>query len=212
MSSCVAQEENPVRNHFEIDHTAPHASSSYISPLPREPRGGFSYLTDLLLHIHSSGITACPFIADINTLQKSVCLHGIVVCGLSHEEYKTILLRHIFGGDCLQSPDNNDHTACRCFAQNLNSAREMTQSAFDMMSSARSNQRSTNELFFLFRALELTTAFKSQNLRRQIVRELKNHFRNFVTAITASKQFCAFEKHDRPTLLSIASSHRVQVD
>jgi hypothetical protein len=56
MSSCVAQEENlidNVRSHFEIDHTAPHASSSYISPLPHEPQSGFSYLMDLLLVVYS---------------------------------------------------------------------------------------------------------------------------------------------------------------
>jgi hypothetical protein len=58
------------------------------------------FLTDLLLHNHMSGITASSFIADLDTLQKSVSLHGIVMYGLSHEDYKSILLQHILGGGC----------------------------------------------------------------------------------------------------------------
>ena len=164
------------------------------------------------LHNHLSGITASPFVADLNTLQKSVSLHGVVVYGLSHEEYKSILLRHIFGGGCAQGPDHNDRTACRHFAQNFTSPRKMTRFAFNVMSSAKSNQRSTDELLFLFRTLELTTAFKPRDLRRQIVRELKKQSKIFVSPMTAGEEFIAFEKHDRPTLLSIMSSHRIKVD
>jgi len=199
-------------NNSDMNGSTPRASSSYIPPVSREVRSGSSFLTDLLLHNHLSGITASPFVADLNTLQKSVSLHGIVVYGLSHEEYKSILLRHIFGGGCTQGPDHNDRTACRHFAQNFTSPREMTTFAFNVMSSAKSNQRSTDELLFLFRTLELTTAFKARDLRRQIVRELKKQSMIYVSPMTAGEEFIAFEKHDRSTLLSITSSHRIKVD
>jgi len=199
-------------NYFDVNGSSPHASSSYIPPVSHELRSGSSFLTDLLLCNHMSGITASPFIANLDTLQKSVSLHGIVLYGLSHEDYKTILLRHIFGGGCAQGPHNNDRTACRHFAQDFTSPRQITRFAFDVMSSAKSNQRSTDELLFLFHTLELTTAFKPRNLRRQIVHELKKQSENFVSPMTANKEFTAFEKHDRLTLLSIASLHHIQID
>ena len=212
---CAAQEQillGNAGNNSDINGGTPHASSSYIPPVSRELRSGSSFLRDLLLHNHLSGITASPFTADLDTLQKSVSLHGIVVYGLLHEDYKSILLRHIFGGGCVLGPDNNDRTACRHFAQDFTSPREMTRFAFDVMSSAKSNQQSTDELLFLFRTLELTTAFKPRNLRRQIVHELKRLSENFISPMTAGEEFTAFEKHDRATLLSIASSHCIQVD
>ena len=148
------------------DINASRASSSCMIPaMSLELRSGSAFVTDLLLHKHLTGITASPFIGNLDVLQKSVSLHGIVVYGLSHDEYKSILLRHIFGGGCVQGPDNNDRTACRHFAQNFTSPREMTQFAFEIISTAESTQRSTDELLFLFRALELTTAFKPRNLR-----------------------------------------------
>jgi len=192
---CAAQEEIPLENagnNFDVDGSSPHASSSYIPPVSCELRSGSSFLTELLLHNRMTGI---------------VSLHGIVVYGLSHEDYKSILLRHIFGGGCAQGPDNNDHTACRHFAQDFTSPREMIQFAFDVMSTAKSKQRSADELLFLFRTLELTAAFKPRDLRRQIVHELKNQSTNFVSPMTAGEEFTAFEKHNRATLLSIASSH-----
>jgi hypothetical protein len=115
------------------------------------------FLIEFLLHNNLSGITASPFIADLETLQKCLSLHGIVVYGLSHDDYKTILLRHIFGGRCIQGPRNNDRTACHHFAQNFTSLREMIRCAFEVISSAKSYQCSTDELLFLFRTLELTT-------------------------------------------------------
>jgi len=199
-------------NDFNIGDDAARASSSYIQPISHNVRNGALFLTELLLHNHMSGITASPFIANTETLQKSVSLHGIIVYSLSHDEYKSILLRHIFGGGCVQGPDNNDRTACHHFARGFNSPWKMTQFAFDVMSSAKSNQRSTDELLFLFRTLELKTAFKSHMLCRQIVCELKRQSKIFISSITAGEEFTGFEKLDRPTLLSIASSHQIQVD
>ena len=88
----------------------------------------------------------------------------------------------------------------------------MTQFAFDVMSTAKSNQQLMDELLFLFCTLELTTAFKPHELRRQIICELKKKSKNFVSPMTAGEKFTAFERHDRPTLLAITSSHRIQVD
>ena len=212
---CTAQEEillENTGNNFDMNSSTPCASSLYIPPVSHEVWSGSSFLTDLLLHNHLSGITASPFLANLNMLQKSVSLHGIIVYGLSHEEYKSILLRHIFGGGCTQGPDHNDHTACRHFAQNFTSPREMTMFAFNVMSSAKSNQWLTDELLFLFCTLELTTAFKACDLRCQIVHELKKQSMIYVSPMTAGKEFIAFEKHDRSTLLSITSSHRIKVD
>ena len=203
-------------NDFDISDSTPLASSSYVPPISQEVRSGSSFVTDLLLQNHITGITASPFISSIETLQKSVSLHGIIVYGLTYDEYKHILLRHIFGGGCVQGPDNNDRTACRLFAHGFNSPQEMTRFAFDVMSSAKSNQRSTDELLFLFHALELESTFKPRELRRQIVRKLKTHSKNFMSPITACQSLkltgSSFEKLDRPTLLSIASSHHIQVD
>ena len=92
--ACIGSEEisfNNYRNNFDINCSISHASS-YIPPMTYEPCSGTSFLTDLLLQNHLSGITASPFLANLDTLQKSVSLHGIVVYALSHEEYKSILL------------------------------------------------------------------------------------------------------------------------
>ena len=49
-------------DHHEIN--TPHASSSYmIAPTSHELRSGSTFVTDLLLHKHLTGITASPFIA-----------------------------------------------------------------------------------------------------------------------------------------------------
>ena len=199
-------------NESNVDDNTPHASSSYIPAVPHEVRSGSSFLAELLLRNHLSGITASPFLASLEILQKSLSLHGVVVHGLSQDEYKSLLLQHIFGGGCVQGPDNNDRTACRHFARDFASATEMTHSAFHIVSSAKSNERSTDELLFLFRSLRLETAFKACHLRRQIVSELKKQSRNFITPLTVVEDFTAFEKLDRPSLLFIASSHQIQVD
>jgi hypothetical protein len=145
------------------------ASSSSISPVCQELPPASSFLKELLLSNHSSGITASPFIADCEALLHSVSLHGIVVHGLSHEGYRSILLRHVFGGDCLQGPFNNDRTACRYFAHNFNSPTEMTKTAFDIISSATSKERSTDELLSLFHTLDFIHVFKPRNLRDRIL-------------------------------------------
>ena len=126
ISSCISQGEIPlenVDNNFDFNCTGstPCASSSYLPPVICEPRSGSLFLTDLLLHndLSRCGITASFFIASLDTMRKSVSLHGIVVHGLPHE----ILLRQIFKGDCVQGPNNNDrrYRACRHFAQDFTS-------------------------------------------------------------------------------------------
>ena len=96
-NKCIppCQEEIPLENtkiNFDVHGSSPQPSSLYIPPLSHELWSGSSFLTGLLLHNHMTGITASPFIADINALQKAVSLHGIVVYGLLHEDYKSILL------------------------------------------------------------------------------------------------------------------------
>jgi hypothetical protein len=137
-----------------------------------------------------------------------------VVHGLSHEGYRSILLRHVFGGDCLQGPFNNDRTACRYFAHNFNSPTEMTKTAFDIISSATSKERSTDELLSLFHTLDLLHVFKPRNLRDQILRAFKTQSVKYVSplTITPGEEFHAFKKHDKSTLLSIASSHQILTD
>jgi hypothetical protein len=85
-----------------VDDNTPYASSSYIPAVPHEVRSASSFLADLLLRNHMSGITASPFLASLEILQKSLSLHGVVVHGLSQNEYKSLLLQHIFGGGCVQ--------------------------------------------------------------------------------------------------------------
>ena len=199
-------------NDFHVDDNTSYASSSYIPPVSQEIRSGSSFLSDFLLQNHMSGITASPFLANIQTLQKALSLHGVVVHGLSHDEYKSLLLQHIFGGGCAQHPDVNDRTACHHFTRGFTSAMEMTHSAFQIMSSAKSNQRSTDELLFLFRALQLPTAFKPSNLRRQIVSELKKQSKSFVSPLTVVDDLTVVEKLDRASLLFITSSHQIEVD
>jgi hypothetical protein len=75
-NKCIppCQEEIPLENaeiNFDVHGSSPQPSSSYIPPLSRELRSGSSFLTELLLHNHMTGITASPFIADINALQKA---------------------------------------------------------------------------------------------------------------------------------------------
>ena len=134
-------------NNFDMNCNSSHASSSYLSPVSHEVRSGsffYLFLPDLLLHNYLSGITVSSFITNLHTLQISPSLYGIVVHGLSHEEYKDILLRHIFGGVCVQGPNKNVRSACRPFAQHFASPSEMTQFAFDIISSANSSQRCTD--------------------------------------------------------------------
>lgn len=106
--------KDPV-NESNVDDNTLHASCSYIPAVPHEVRSSSSFLAELLLCNHMSGITASLFLASLKILQKSLSLHGIVVHGLSQDEYKSLLLQHIFGGGCIQGPDNNDRTACRHF-------------------------------------------------------------------------------------------------
>jgi len=88
----------------------------------------------------------------------------------------------------------------------------MTNSAFHIVGSAKSNQCSTDELLFLFHILRLETAFKACHLRCQIVSELNKQSKNFITLLTVVEDFTAFEKLDRPSVLFIASSQQIQVD
>jgi hypothetical protein len=49
-------------------------------------------------------------------------------------------------------------------------------------------------------------------LRHQIIHELKDQSKTFQSSLTAGDEFIGFERHDRLTLLSIASSHRILID
>jgi len=84
-------------------------------------------------------MTASPFSAGLQTIQESASLHGIVVFGLSLDEYKTIVLRHIFAGACVSGPDTKGCFACSHFAQGFTSAQEMIHSAFKIIGSATSS-------------------------------------------------------------------------
>jgi len=117
----------------EVDKYGSHMSSSEVVSMSEDVQSGSSFISDLFLRNYTSGLTASPFLANIETLQKSVGLHGVTAYGLSIEEYRTILFRHIFSGACVQGADYVDRTACHHFAQGFSSSREMTRTAFDIM-------------------------------------------------------------------------------
>ena len=49
----------------------------------------------------------------------------------------------------------------------------MSFAAFDIVASARSDQRTDDDLFFVLRVLQLSTEFHVAKTRRQLVRELR---------------------------------------
>jgi hypothetical protein len=91
--------------------------------------------------------------------EKSLGLHGIQAPGLSLEEYKRLLLHHIFAGACVEGPEVNGRTACHHFVRGFTSAKHMACSAFDLISSATSMQCSTENLLHTLHFLGLSTTF-----------------------------------------------------
>jgi hypothetical protein len=56
----------------------------------------------------------------------------------------------IYLRETVQGPDNNDPRTCRYFAKGFNSPQEMTHCAFYVIASAKTNQRTTDELLLLY--------------------------------------------------------------
>ncbi len=189
-----------------------HPSTSYIPPTAVEAQSGIRFLQELLLEKKTCGITASPFLAMLASMQTSASLHGITVYGLSLDDYKCVLLRHIFAGACVDGPNVNDWTACHHFAQGFISAEHMSRSAFDIIQSASVTQRATQELLFLSHSLGFLAHFEPQRLRQQIIHEFKRCSLAYASATVNGQEFSHFEKHDKSTLLSIALSHQISVD
>jgi hypothetical protein len=187
-------------------------SCSRLSVPYTSGKDGASFLTDFFLHSNTTGITASPFSACLQMMQQNLALHGIVVYGLSEDEYRLLLIRHILVGDCLRGHQEHDRTACRYFKEGFSTAKDMAASAFATLLSATAAQRSTEDLLFSMKALNIRTKFRPRNLRRQIVEELQRQALGFLLPQEInSTDFMKFERYDRPTLLSIASSHCIPI-
>jgi hypothetical protein len=177
--------ETPVYDCNIVDDTQ-RASSSYAPPLSHDIRSGFSFLTELLLYNHMSGITASPFLSNIEMLQKSLSLHGILVYGASYDEYKSLLFRHVFGGGCVQGPPNNDRTACQNVRRTVSvSMKRHVKHLFNL--SDRRFQEHYSFLFTVFNILQ----------RRQILlhSSLKVKRRNFESVARSFTSVCPEAVH-----------------
>ncbi len=210
-------------NYFgDLDHTCPPAppltqnnsdpSGSRISfphNTTSNDNDGASFLMEFFLHNYTSGLTASPFLAHLQLLQHNLTLHGITVFGLTVDEYRQLLLRHILVGDCMRGSENKDRTGCRHFRQGFSTANDIAASAFSTLLSATAAQRSTDDLLLVLKALNIKSTFQPRNLRRQIIDEFKTQALIFTSSTCAD--FMKLERYDKPTLLSIASSHNISL-
>ena len=186
-------------------------SASHIPLLPNVTiNNGDFFLTKLFLHNYTTGMAASPFMAELHLLQRNLTLHGVTVFGLTVDEYRQILIRHILVGDCMHGIEDKDRTACQHFRRGFSTANDMAASAFSTLLSATAAQRTTDDLLLVVKALNIKYAFRSRNLRRQIIDKLKEQAQ-ILMSDTKCADFMKFEQYDRPTLLSIASSHNISV-
>jgi hypothetical protein len=192
-------------------------SSVPLHPASVDVREGFDYLQSFLLQNQETGIAASPFSvtvkSDIEKLHHLVSLHGILPHGMSADECRVLLWRHVFSGHCVTEHCSSlDRTACFTFAKGFQSAREMSFAAFSILASAKVTQRSNEDLLHLLQDLEVKSVFRPQNLRCQITRQLSRQAKVFQSSITGSDEFfVAFERHSRASLLAVASAHGLNV-
>lgn len=130
---------------------------------------GLELLQNALLGSHSSGLVASPFIDSVKNdstkLRHLLSLHGIESHGLSADECRVILLRHLFSGFCVSSQCSSlDRTGCSMFSWGFESAVEMSFGAFSILSSASPSQRSNDDLLHVLQDLEIPTDFRPKNL------------------------------------------------
>ena len=206
-----------------IDDITEHTPSTSSVPCQvlADVHSGLELLENALLGCHSSGLVASPFSDsvknDSSKLEHLLSLHGIASHGLSVDDCRIVLFRHLFSGLCVSSQcSSRDRTGCSMFSRGFESAAEMSFGAFSILSSATPSQRSNDELLHLLHDLEISTDFRPRNLRPQIERELKRQAKDFLSlrtlSFTEDAFFIGFERHSRATLLAIASAHGINVD
>ena len=207
----------------ESDETGVSISSTSLisAQLSSDVRSGMELLEDMLLGRHSSGLVASPFIDAVKNdnakLQHLVSLHGITSHGLTADDCRVILLRHMFSGTCVSNQcSTRDRTGCFMFSQGFKSAADMSFKAFSILSTATPKQRTNDEILHVFRDLEIEVNFQPKKLRLQIGRELKKQAKNFYSLRCLSFSDDAFfigcQRRNRASLLAIASAHGIDVD
>ena len=130
----------------------------------RDGRDGAFFLTGLFSHNFTTGLTASPFVACLAVLQHNLHLHGITVFGLTVDESRQLLIRHVLVGDCMRGSENKDRTACRHFRQGFQTANDMAASAFSTLLSTTTVQHTTDDLLLAMKALHITSTFRPRNL------------------------------------------------
>lgn len=157
----------------EMTSTTVKATSSYSPSISHEERTGSSFVTDLLLHNHMSGITASPFICNIETLQQSVSLRHCCLWVIT---------------GCVQGPDKNDRTACRHFAQGFTSPQESGDDSVCFWCHELREIKSSamrTWLFPYFEFLSLTHLWHSPRIRMSLSSHCDSHILSIFYCISS---------------------------
>ena len=142
------------------DPCPPASTSSPVMEENFAHQTGIDFLRRSLLGKFETGICASPFNDNLERLRHLLIVHGISGDGYSIMECRSVFFQHVFSGDCiLRTSHHKDFTACSHFSNGFESEEEMSFAAFDIVASARSDQRTDDDLFFVLRVLQLSTEF-----------------------------------------------------
>lgn len=160
-------------------------SMSVLPPVVcQDMKSGCDFLGELLLSTSQSGITASPFSAKLDCLQRALSLHGICSYGFSLSDCQAVLIDHIFSGQCVSCVSvAGDFSGCLCFRRGFASDVEMSSAAFNILANATALQRSSDDLFKIFRWLNIRTDFRPGHFRSQSVNELRHQASHFLQSL-----------------------------
>lgn len=107
-----------------------------------------SILRDIFLGHHSTRSRTSIFHADLPAIKHALDLHAIPHNDMTLIECRRALLHHIISGSCADyAIDASSHprpqrTGCRCIAHDFESAKDISQAAFDIILNADHKQMS----------------------------------------------------------------------
>lgn len=185
-----------------------------------------SIMQDVLLNDVRNPLRVSIFTTDITRLRHSLRMHGISGESFTLKDCRTKFVQHIFTGSCVSGQEHSndltlgtrrDLTACRYFAADFASAKDMSTAAADVVFAATDVQIPKENLVKIVRALSLPIE-GNRGVRKQCLVALKRWIEVSTSDavirnhhISASDTVRELEKYSKLEMQALAIQHSLEI-
>lgn len=204
-------------------------NSAVQSTVKSNTASSMSIIHDVLLNDLASPLRVSVFTNNVEKLRHSLRMHGISSDSYSLNDCRTLLVRHLFTGSCVTLKDKTnchasgarrDLTACRYFATDFATAREMSAVVVETTVSAKEYSMPKEYLVKITRCLCLPVEALSckRTVRTQCIDALIRWRQNSASDdavhshhISASDTIRNMEKYSKLEVQALAIQHGLEI-